>query len=238
MNLDILIELANRINRNDLKQLVIDILRNPKLSISSVEPSISIEESPAAPRKHHMFSGGLVIHTLAVARIAEALVDIFEGIYNVKIDRDLVLAAAILHDIYKYYHYERDVIGGGYKPREDWYLSHDYAIVAELAKRGAKDDIIRVVSEVHGIAPFTTIEGLIVHLADSIDARFMEYIQNTLLSKLKVLEQNNCNTISALIEAISVEGIRNIVIFIKDKDKLIDIVSKYCKNNRISAKIQ
>jgi len=232
MSLDMLIELANRVNRNDLKQLVIDILRNPRLSISSVEPSISIEESPAAPRKHHMFSGGLVIHTLAVARIAEALVDIFESIYNVKADRDLVLAAAILHDIYKYYQYERDVVGGGYKPREDWYLSHDYAIVAELAKRGARDDIIRVVSEVHGIAPITTIEGLVVHLADSIDAKFGEYIQNVLLSRLKVLEQSGCNTTIALIEAARVEGIKNILARIRSKDELIDIVKKYCRNTR------
>ncbi|ADM28581.1 metal dependent phosphohydrolase [Ignisphaera aggregans DSM 17230] len=232
MSLDMLIELANRINRNDLKQLVIDILRNPRLSISSVEPSISIEESPAAPRKHHMFSGGLVIHTLAVARIAEALVDIFESIYNVKADRDLVLAAAILHDIYKYYQYERDVVGGGYKPREDWYLSHDYAIVAELAKRGARDDIIRVVSEVHGIAPITTIEGLVMHLADSIDAKFGEYIQNVLLSRLKVLEQSGCNTTIALIEAARVEGIKNILARIRSKDELIDIVKKYCRNTR------
>ncbi len=230
MNIDILIELANRISRDDLRRLVIDILKNPKLSITSVEPFISIEESPAAPRKHHMFSGGLVIHTLAVTKIAETLANIFESIYSVKIDRDLILAAAILHDIYKYYQYERDIVGGGYKLREDWYLSHDYAIVAELARRGAKDDIIRVISEVHGIAPFTTIEGLIVHLADSIDARFIEYIQNTLLSKLKVLEQDGCNVISALVKAIDVEGIGKIITFIKDKDGLINVVSKYCRN--------
>ncbi len=230
MNIDVLIEFANKIGKGDLRQLVIDVLKNPRLSIASVEPFISIEESPAAPRKHHMFSGGLLIHTLSVARISEALVNIFEEVYNIRIDRDLVIAAALLHDIYKYYQYEKDVIGGGYKPREDWYLSHEYAIIAELARRGAKDDIIRVVSEVHGTAPFTTLEGLIVHLADSIDAEFNEYIQNTILNKLRKLEYSSCNIISALIEAIDVEGFRNIFVLFRDRDRLVDVISKYCKN--------
>ncbi|MEM1526885.1 MAG: HD domain-containing protein [Ignisphaera sp.] len=216
--------IALSINNDDVKKIVLDLLENPRLSFASNKPLIQVEVSPAAPRKHHMFTGGLFVHTYSVAKIALTLCNIFEEIYGIPINKDLVIAASILHDIFKYYQYTIDDKEGGYKARDDWYLSHDYAIVAELALRGAKDDLIRVVSEVHGIAPIKTFEGLIVHLADTIDARFGEYIQNNAISLLKELEDYDIKPYAILDEIIKSEGPKVLGFLAKDRDIFIDIV--------------
>ncbi|MBU0673255.1 MAG: 3'-5' exoribonuclease YhaM family protein [Proteobacteria bacterium] len=55
-----------------------------------------IKEAPAAKGMHHAYYGGLLEHTLGVARLADAVA----GLYPT-IDRSLLLAGAILHDIGK-----------------------------------------------------------------------------------------------------------------------------------------
>uniref|UniRef100_A0A7C5TKB5 HD domain-containing protein n=1 Tax=Ignisphaera aggregans TaxID=334771 RepID=A0A7C5TKB5_9CREN len=223
-------EIVDNIKDSEIRKLTIDIISNPKLSFTSIKPLIELTESPAAPRKHHMFSGGLMIHTVSVAKIALALCKIFEEIYGVEINRDLVIAASILHDIYKYYQYDRDALNGGYRPRDDWYLSHDYAVVAEVAKRGGGDNIIRVLSEVHGIAPITTFEGLVVHLADSIDAKFGEHIQNEIISEIKNsgVENRGCKPIELFDIAIKKFGIHTVFRYAKDNAKLYELFNELC----------
>jgi len=216
------------IKREDVKRAVLGILRNPRLTVSSREPLITLEESPAAPRKHHMFPGGLLLHTYSVTVLAAAIARVMREVYGVQIDEDLVVAAAILHDLYKYYQYERDEAGGGYKPRDDWYLSHDYALVAELAARNAPEDLIRVATEVHGVAPITTFEGLVVHLADSADARIGEFIQNMILARAKQLEASGCNTAAVLIEAVRALGLKTVVAQLGDRVRLVETLKTFC----------
>jgi len=204
--------LALSINRDDLRKLVLELLEEPRLSFSSAKPLISLVESPAAPRKHHLFPSGLLLHTLAVTRLALAIARIVEEVYGIQVDRDIVVASSILHDIYKVFQYEPDPVNGGYRPRSDWYLSHDYALVAELAARHAEEKLIRVCSEVHGTAPITTVEGLIVHLADSIDARLGELLQNQALARAKEVEAlHGCKHVSLIIEAMKRYGIQRIL---------------------------
>lgn len=229
-----LIEIVNRLKNEKIKKIVLDILDNPVLSFSSTKPLISILESPAAPRKHHMFTSGLFIHTYSVVKIALLLCDVFEEIYGVNIDRDIVVATAVLHDIYKFYQYDRDLKEGGYKARDDWYLSHDYAVVAELAFRGASDDLIRVVSEVHGVVPIRTFEGLIVHLADSIDARFGEYLQNIVLSLLKEFESKECKPYAVIDEIVKKFGVKSLTELVRDRKKFLEIVTNICRNSKTS----
>jgi len=183
-----LVKYAKMIECRELRESVISILNNPILTISRATPLISIEESPAAPRKHHAYSGGLIQHTISVISIALRLSDVFEEIYGIKLSKDLVIASAILHDIFKFYQYERDEVNGGFRARNDWYLSHDYAIIAELAARKAPEKLIRCLSEIHGNVPLTMLECLVVHLADSIDASFNEHIQNVLMNIARDIE--------------------------------------------------
>lgn len=52
--------------------------------------------APAAKSMHHAYLGGLLEHTVAVARLAQAVCQLYPDL-----DRDLLLAGALLHDLGK-----------------------------------------------------------------------------------------------------------------------------------------
>ena len=52
--------------------------------------------APAAKGMHHVYLGGLLEHSLAVAKLADRVVPLYEGIH-----RDLLIAGALLHDVGK-----------------------------------------------------------------------------------------------------------------------------------------
>ena len=56
----------------------------------------NFQEAPAAKGIHHAYIGGLLEHSLSVARVADFLAKHYEGV-----DRSLLLAGALLHDIGK-----------------------------------------------------------------------------------------------------------------------------------------
>ncbi len=173
-----IIEKAESISDSGLRNIVMSIIHDPRVTFTNVEAKISFFESPAAPRKHHAYPGGLLDHTLGVTEIADRLVDVYRGVYGAKVDRDLVISAAILHDVFKYYQYEPDPLTGGYRPRSDWYFSHDFLLVAELSYRKAPDKLIRAVAETHGTIPFSMLESQLVHQADSVDSQIVSNIQD------------------------------------------------------------
>lgn len=51
---------------------------------------------PAAKMNHHAFNGGLAFHTLSIARLADAVIEQYEGV-----NESLLLAGALLHDLGK-----------------------------------------------------------------------------------------------------------------------------------------
>jgi 3'-5' exoribonuclease len=52
--------------------------------------------APAAKGMHHVYLGGLLEHSLAVARLVDSIVPLYTGI-----NRDLLIAGALLHDVGK-----------------------------------------------------------------------------------------------------------------------------------------
>ncbi len=59
------------------------------------------EDAPASVNVHHSYVGGLIEHTLNVAKICDTVAGIYGGI-----DRDLLVTGALLHDIGKVEEYE------------------------------------------------------------------------------------------------------------------------------------
>lgn len=57
---------------------------------------LNFQEAPAAKGIHHAYIGGLLEHSLSVAKVADFLAKHYEGV-----DRSLLLAGALLHDIGK-----------------------------------------------------------------------------------------------------------------------------------------
>jgi 3'-5' exoribonuclease len=52
--------------------------------------------APAAKGMHHVYLGGLLEHSLAVAKLVDAMAPLYEGL-----NRDLLIAGALLHDVGK-----------------------------------------------------------------------------------------------------------------------------------------
>lgn len=64
-----------------------------------------IMKAPAAKTVHHAYIGGWLQHTYEVCRGATALGYAMEGSADMKLNHDLILAAALLHDVGKLYNY-------------------------------------------------------------------------------------------------------------------------------------
>ena len=56
----------------------------------------SFKKAPAAKKMHHAYLGGLLEHTLSMALLADKIAGHYSGV-----DRDMLLAGAVLHDIGK-----------------------------------------------------------------------------------------------------------------------------------------
>ncbi len=197
--IDKLVEMARKeVTDEDVRDAVIDILENPRITFAEVEPKISVEEAPAAPRAHHSYPGGLIDHTVGVTILAKHFTNAFSELYGYDVKRDYVIGAALLHDLFKYYQYEYDDVTGGFRQREDWYLQHDFALIAELSHRKAPEYLIRVCAEAHGFNVLATPEGQIVHLADSTDAKFASKIQEIVYRACVDLERETDGKILAV----------------------------------------
>jgi 3'-5' exoribonuclease len=166
-----------QLGKDKLHQLVAKIL---------IEYRDTLLFGVASRQHHHNYIGGLVEHTLSVAKIAVALVDHYHEMYPERkkdFSRPLVVSGAILHDIGKAREYEPNV------------GSHQHSVAGELIGHAILGrDIVRdaaqgleldpavqthlehiIVSHQRfsdwGAAkPPMSLEAMIVHHADSCDA--------------------------------------------------------------------
>ncbi|MBL9125703.1 MAG: HD domain-containing protein, partial [Planctomycetaceae bacterium] len=143
---------------------------------------------PAATRNHHAFCGGWLEHVLSVARNATFLADKYDADYpdlRPRLDRGLVVAGAILHDIGKLRELEVLPSGAAYSPAGTL-LGHSLQgrdMVREAAPAAGLtgDRLLRLehiivshqrLAEWGAPKPPMTPEALLVHYADDVDAKF------------------------------------------------------------------
>jgi 7,8-dihydroneopterin 2',3'-cyclic phosphate phosphodiesterase len=164
-------KLAGKIKDKELKGKVLDLLSNPSLDLDS--PRLSVEECPAGAYQHHSYSGGLLQHTIGVTKLCVTLCNLVEDVYGGKVDRDTVLAGALIHDVMKVYTYEPRGDGSYMSSNLGEKVDHLTLLVAELYKRGFPVDVIHVAASHHGdVSPVKpkTMEALIVSIADLADS--------------------------------------------------------------------
>ena len=82
-----LMSVADDFSDSDLKKLVTAIYEDNREALLYW---------PAAYKLHHALRGGLLMHTLSIVRLAEMICEVYPFI-----DKDLLLAGAMLHDISK-----------------------------------------------------------------------------------------------------------------------------------------
>ena len=154
-----------------LRGKVAEFLRDPPSDVDA--PYLPLEVCPAGAFQHHSYAGGLLQHTVSVVRVSLTLSDLIEDNYGGSVNRDTVIAGAVLHDIMKVYCYEAGDDGGFRTSEFGGRVDHLSLMVGELMRRGFPLDIVHVVAGHHGdVGPTKpkTLEALVVSLADLVDS--------------------------------------------------------------------
>jgi len=167
-------QLINQIHDEGLRKKVRVLIQNPAVSLKGMKKmGLPLLRSPAGKTHHHSYPEGLVEHMISTSRVALALCDSVEEIYRGKINRDLVLAGILLHDIFKPATYvEKEDGTYGMSPLGER-LDHLSILLGELYQRKMPIELLHVIAAHHGRAgPISprTVEALIVHVADVADS--------------------------------------------------------------------
>ncbi len=167
---------VSQITDRSLRQKVAALIVSPSIEIDGkVYRGVPLEKSPAGLSHHHSYTGGLVEHMISTTNIALALCDVIEDTYRGKINRNLVVAGALIHDIFKTLTYAERENGVYVNSPIAERLDHLTLGVAELVRRGFPLDIVHIMDShmgwQHGPIGPRTAEALIVHLADMADSR-------------------------------------------------------------------
>jgi 3'-5' exoribonuclease len=146
------------------------------------------KRAPAAKGFHHVYIGGLLEHTLSVVRLLNVAADHYTGI-----NRDLLIAGGILHDIGKIYEfsYERIIEYSdpgrlvGHIVMGVEMIDGKIAAIPDFPEETAME-LRHLILSHHGVLEYgspkrpKTLEALIVHYMDDLDAKvnaFQEYIR-------------------------------------------------------------
>ncbi len=166
--------LVNTIVDEALRTQVADLVEHVTVEVGGVAfEGLPVDDAPAGMRQHHAYREGLLQHTVAAATIASALCDVIEDIYHGVVDRDVVLAAVITHDLMKGHVYRVTAQGTYGMSDLGERVDHLSLIVSELIRRRFPLDVVHAVAAHHGrsgpISP-RTIEALVTFVSDNADA--------------------------------------------------------------------
>jgi len=167
--------LTNKIRDKKLRKKVIELMENPTFEINGKKYSgLPLDVSPAGLSHHHCYLGGYVEHVVSTASLALSMCNSVEKVYHGKVNRDLVIAGVLLHDIFKPATYAVNENGSYSSTRLADYMDHLSLVISELVRRDFPLELVHIVSSHHGdygpIRPHT-VEALICHLADLMDSR-------------------------------------------------------------------
>lgn len=138
------------------------------------------QRAPAAKGFHHIYLGGLLEHTLSVVRLLEKVTEHYPCL-----NKDMVIAGGILHDIGKIYEFSYDHMID--YSDEGRLIGHIVMGVEMIDKKiSAIDDfpqqlaleLRHIILSHHGEFEFgspkrpKTLEALVVHYIDDLDAKF------------------------------------------------------------------
>jgi putative nucleotidyltransferase with HDIG domain len=167
--------LTDKIRDKKLREKVTDLLEDPTFEVNGKKfPGLHLNISPAGLSHHHCYPGGYIEHVISTANLASAMCNSVEKIYHGRVNRDIVMASVLLHDIFKPVTYVVNENGSYGSTRLADYMDHLSIVISELVRRGFPLELVHAVAAHHGdygpIRPHT-IEALICHLADLNDSR-------------------------------------------------------------------
>jgi len=166
-----LVKLAENIKDTALRKKVVDYLKNPALSHKDFKkyPQGKLEETktPFTIGNIGTAERDVINHTIAVTELAIKVADLVENIYGTKVNRDYLIAAALIHDVMKIFEWKKE---GENIEHTGILLDHSMLGVAELYKREFPDQVIHIVATHFGEGgptPPRNIEALLLHYIDN-----------------------------------------------------------------------
>lgn len=143
--------------------------------------------APAAINVHHAYKHGLLEHTIDVAKLCNSIADNYKNLVN----KDILIAGALLHDIGKTKEYK--ITPSGIEKTDEGELIGHIAIGIHMVMAYAKkidnfpknilDEILHMIASHHGelewgspVLP-KTIEAFILHFADNLSSK-VEQVRN------------------------------------------------------------
>ncbi|HNW25178.1 MAG TPA: HD domain-containing protein [Candidatus Gastranaerophilaceae bacterium] len=166
-----ILEYVNKISDEKLKNFIIDYFK---------EHEKEIKIAPAAKLMHHNYMGGLLVHIVECLKFADANMELFK----IKIDKNKIYAACILHDIGKIFEYKIDtetgIIDYDENFRHDWVTHSQYGFSICMAQ-GFKD-VARMIAAHHARSDWGAIIDLdqkdleswvyLMHHIDDLSAKY------------------------------------------------------------------
>lgn len=149
--------------------------------LSDADTAARLRMAPAAKAMHHAYAGGLLEHTLSVARLCMRIAD-----HYLRLDRQVLLAGAICHDLGKIWELTSGLTVD--YTQAGRLIGHISLALEKLApflkKSGLEPDLVEHLQHLilshHGTHEFgsprlpATAEALILHYADNIDAKLQQ----------------------------------------------------------------
>ena len=173
---DMLMKRVSAFSDKDFKAVVTDIMESKKDILVTC---------PAAFRLHHAMIGGLMLHTMSIVRMAEQICKIYPNV-----NRDLLLAGAILHDAAKTWEFTFSKTGlvNGYSVGGELigHLVEGAIWVEKSAKKlGVPQEKAQLLEHMvlshHGVPEFGSpvrpmfLEAQILSALDTLDAQIFEF---------------------------------------------------------------
>jgi len=168
-----------KISRPELAALVCDLYEANRTELLSL---------PAASKNHHAYVGGFLEHVLSVTRTAIFFADKYDAYYpelQPRLDKDLVVAGALLHDIGKLRELKQSPAGAEYTAAGQMigHILQGRDMLREAAShRPQSGDVLLRLEHVivsHQRLPEwgspklpMTPEAMLVHYADDLDAKY------------------------------------------------------------------
>jgi len=128
-----------------------------------------LRELPASPESHHVYAGGLLEHTVAVATLCRETAQV-----HPRLRSDLLLAAAILHDAGRTLELGR---GPSFRPTEEGRLRGHVQLGSLLLEshsggleRGVLAEVVHAVAVHHDGRAARTAEAAVLYHANQLDA--------------------------------------------------------------------
>jgi 3'-5' exoribonuclease len=141
----------------------------------------AFKTAPAGKRMHHAYIGGLLEHSLSVTKLANSLCSLYSHL-----DRDLLISAALIHDIGKIYefNFSRPPIDYSDKGRLIGHVVMGISIIdGFVAKLGIKESSEKIIALKHLVlshhgqrefgAPIVPMmeEAMVLNYIDDLDAK-------------------------------------------------------------------